>query len=280
MTPEHLGNGSAMNPDGDIVPIDDIHPYSGQEDLPPTNHEAIEQASETARRLFDDLGALASNELIDHEGRHRVYPRDAETIARERVAQGGVSTDEHEDAYASLGGGLRPRHPETRVPLENVLDEEFQPWQTDIRKAVEQFGMAEFSLEDIKTMKKEDLHTFCLHFYAFMEQIVMHQRNITSVDGDVSLNPDLRLEETYGQRTKEELLRYVQILSYLTRDLEATEIPLLARTHLNAPQGHGQHAERRSKLMHEASARVKSHHGKEPQVYRVGKRLAVEWRNK
>lgn len=275
MTPENLGAGSGMNHDGDVVPIHDIEHEAGYR--PRRNEAIIEDAREASKRLFDEMGAVASNVTIDHDGRQKVYPRTAEQVIAERKKRAEQAPRvERDDPYSELGGGLRGnRDEEEYIPLENVLDDSYESWQSDIRLAVEQFGLAEFTASEIQAMNKKDFELFCLHFYNYLQSIDINRNLIIGAEARTDVNPQLR--ERYGDRSPDELKKYARVLeNWLKRDLEKTGLPELVRKELHAPAGSNEDAHRRSALIHEASQSRKRHHGT-MHLVKVKDRIHVEW---
>ncbi len=277
MSLENLGNRIGVNEEGDIVPLEEVTKELGYTPLP--NAKIIEAASDASRRLLDDAEAIAPNIRVDHEGNHHIYPHTAQQIIATRLS--APKPVERYDAQAELGGGLAPyRNDEKLVPLENVLDEQYRPWQEDIRVAVEQFGVAEFSLADFRTMKPDDFKIFCEHFYTFVEGVDIHRHLIEGVQGRRELDDSQTLTHLYGERTPEELLEYAKSLKWLRGDLEDTGIPRFVRAELHAPEVVGQDPRKRGDIIRGASKRIQRHHGRIPQVVRNKQKLVIEWHEK
>lgn len=271
MTPENLGSGSGMNHEGDIVPIEDVSAELGH--TPMSNSAMIE----AARRLFDEEDVIASNIRIDHDGHRRIYPQTVEEVVRARGNKPPVKG--RSDAYSELGGGLQShRDDESAIALENVLTDAYRPWQTDIRAAVEQFGLVQFTPAEFHTMKPDDYKVFCEQFYEYLQGITRHKELIEEVGGRREVNPVLA--DLFGEQSSEELLKYAKVLEWLKSDLEALGIPRAVLYELKAPENSRDNAQKRATLMREAAQRRKRHHGKVVQVVKIKDRLALEWHEK
>lgn len=221
MSPEDIGNGNGVNSEGDVVPIDD----SGIE----------EEASVASRRLVgEDIATVAFKATAGPEY-ERHYPVTAEDIIarRKHAAAANPVQPERYNAYAELGGGL-DQSEEPHLPLENVLDDDYEPWQKDIRLAVEQFGLVEFSADELKKMKVADFMRFSLYFYSYLEDIDTNIKQIDEVDGDASLSSNLNT--IYNRQSQEKLQKYRRTLEWLKKDLEATGVPAAVRERLNVPE--------------------------------------------
>lgn len=222
---EHLGQ-NVLDDNGDVKPWSDF-----------VNGEAPDERLVDVKVKVPDThtvqaAAAAAVRSMDNEAQMKRYPREIGAIIAARKARQVVGV-EHDDAYASLGGGVKGRE-QAGLPLENVLDDDYEPWQVDITRAVEQFGIAEFSLTDFKRLDQADYRRFSLHFYAYLQGIEKAKWLIDHSEGRPQDDPDLH--RIYGDRSLEELQKYRRSLDWLTADLEATGIPRSVRVTLGAPE--------------------------------------------
>lgn len=269
--------------EGDVISGADANAFEGnlpEDEIVNNNHGDdvdvdIEVARQASQRLLSpDMGAVAMQPLVNVEHAKR-YPAKTEDIIARRKTMVKFDEPERHDAYEELGGirrepWLSPRF----VPLENVLDDDFKPWQKDIRLAIEQFGLAEYSAGKIKSMKPEDLERFSRHFYAYLTSI---DKSINFIDAglpDGDFNEYIRAR--YGKRSKEELASYRQTLKWLKSDLEDTGVPQVVRSELHIKSGRPSDAQHRyilDEVKHEARR-----HGKQAiRVVSVRDKLKLEW---
>ena len=274
MSIENLGHGNGVDEEGDVLPLYVVADQIGESIE--SNDEIIERSIEAARHLALEVGAVASNVTIDHEGTEKVYPKTVEDVLTERKAQAERDDEsagryERDDAQVELGGGIPPHRSEARsVPLENVIDDNYQPWQVDIRRAVEQFGMADFSLGEIQSMSGENLRLFSLHFYSYLQTININKNLI--IGANYRTDHDPILKERYGDRSPEELQEYVKTLHWLKSDLEVTGVPKLVKDKL----AESYKGKNRNELLFTAHSDKKRHHGGMPQVVKVKGKVRVE----
>mgnify|MGYP003582212222 CR=1 FL=1 len=281
MTPENLGYGG-LNADGDVVPIEDVEVSAGY--IPEENDRTIEKSADISKRILSEYTGVASSALVDREGRRRVYPRTVEQVIADRKERGEPLDIEITDANADTGGGI-PRHREEvpGLPLRNVLNEAYRPWQKSIGDAVKRFGLADFSLahfERMREVKPKDFYVFCEQFYDYQQGIMGDMDLIRSLNGrDVGVNSNA-VKRFGEERTREELEQYIHTLGVLDDDLEETGIPQLVRTVLGTPKEREENFPRRNQVMHEAWQRRSLHHGKKVQVVKAKAGLTVEWPTK
>lgn len=273
---ENLGHGAGVNHEGDIVPLADLADSEG--DFPELNDDIIEAASGAARRFVLDAGVVASNVIVDHEGVQRSYPHTAIAVIMAREAEKSRRGPENEatDAYAELGGGISShREAAPSLALENVLDEDYEPWMLDVRLAVEQFGVVDFSPSELRAMKSEDFQKYSLYFYNFLQSIDMHANLIIGAEGRTDIDGGA-LRDRFGERAPEELNKYLNTLKWLKTDLEATGIPQMVRRELDAPATVHDNVVRRNKLLQQAATDKKRHGGQTVRVVKVKGKVRLE----
>ena len=232
---ENLGDGNGVDESGDVVSLFDLAP--DQSDDLPTNAETIHRQELDRRLEGRDIVSLGAAAAIAMERQQVQYPRRIEDVIAERKAapRSEDRWNDRDDAYASLGGGVPAYRDsaDSTPPLDNVIDE-YEPWKHELRQAVEQFGVVDFSASELARMK--DFGIYSLHFYRFMDGISTTIRLIGDVNGQIGVDQDLRRK--YGDRSIEEANKYVDTLKWLKSDLEKTGIPRAARRALGLdPEG-------------------------------------------
>lgn len=181
--------------------------------------------------------ALRLGVIERHETRNPHWPATVERVIAERKEkETATPIFERDDAYESLGGGL-PANRETELSRDERLKgviAQFQPWQTDIRTAVEQFGVVDYTPRELAAMERFD--EYCIHFYGFMQSVEAHRRLIIGAEGRVDIDPTV-LGAQYPGRSAEELLDYVKKLDWLEDELNDTGIPQAVLAHLEHKYG-------------------------------------------
>lgn len=144
------------------------------------------------------------------------------------MTEQGASVREASDAYAELGGGLRYREQVEELPkgiappLVDVL-EGYTPraWHSDIKRAVEQFGLAEFSARSLAKMPAEEFKYYALHFRSFFKNA---KTNLRLIQAERPLD-DPDIQHRYGANLNEsELKDYEQYLRGMIESVQRTHL--------------------------------------------------------
>lgn len=198
------------------TPLFELDDFEPKTEAPLTENEILGyldiEREEPVHQSIGNTALKGSIELVDEVR----YPVSAAAI-KERITRRQLSEYSRYDAYEELGGRTS-----TAEPFESVL-EEYQPWQTDITAAIEQYGMAEMTVEKHAAMKPADKKLFNLHLHGFMGQIDAHRRMIGAAAGDVDNSQHLK--DWYPKRSPEELIGYMSTLGQLKEELEKTGVP-------------------------------------------------------
>lgn len=268
------GEGFGVDDEGEVRPVDDF-----ERDAEPGDADDQERLFDEIADLSDDrflhVGANAVRSL---EVEHHRYPLTVEEVIEERRVKRDrqVQVLERPSAYEELGGGVNSRYDEAPARdevLQNVIAE-YEPWQTDIKEAVERFGVVEFTSHQIANMPDKDRHTYALHFYHLLESIDATRFEYENTGGraDLDMKEFPYLEDRYPGVTWAQLKDYMNTLTWLKRELELTGIPRVVRNELDAtavvtPSGGVKEARgsTRDRIDKEFKA-YKAHHRRNPRI--------------
>lgn len=179
-------------------------------------------------------------------------------------------------AYADLGGGTGPIElPDRQLLLEKTLLLTHESWHTEIDDAVERFGLAEISAEDLKSLPSERATTIMRQLYAFIEKIKTITRLIN--ESDCNTQPgycDVQISSRFKDRSQDEMQAYVQVLSQLLHDIHDEGIDQV----LDAKLGIYGDMHRRRHVLDEARAERRRYPTKQVQLGKDSSaRVQVRW---
>lgn len=249
---------------------------------------AVAELEANQDRLNEDFDAArVARDMVEIENNYRPanYPATVEAVVRDRVKAARLQETREEvsnfykeanNAYSELGGTTTKEL--IQQPLENVINEKYEPWQTDIKLAVEKFGLVEYSLEDFKRMKEKDRKLFQLEFYRYLENISANTRLIDASGGKADI--DMNLKDRFAKQSEAELNQYRLTLDVLIDDLEATGIPQWVREEFGVHKKSDSYWSERSKRLTEARINSQKHPAKDAQVIATSAGPAFEWVNK
>lgn len=179
-------------------------------------------------------------------------------------------------AYADLGGGTGPIElPDRQLLLEKTLLLSHESWHTEIEDAVERFGLAEISADDLKEIPVERAGTVARQLYAFVEKIKTIARLLDESNCDTRPGYcDRQISDRFKDRSQDEMQAYLQVLTQLLHDIHDEGIDQV----LNAKLGIRGDMHRRLIILDEAKTERRRHPGKQVQLGKDSRaQVRVHW---
>ncbi len=199
-----------------------------------------------------------------------------ELLKRLEVRKPSYQTERVSEAYSDLGGGSGAIElPHRQLLLEKTLLLKHEPWHREIDDAVERFGLAEISAEDLKEVDSERSKTTLRQLYAFVEKIKTITRLINESGCDTRPGYcDRDISSRFQGRTQDEMQAYVQVLSQLLLDIHEEGIDQV----LDAKLGVRGDMNRRRHVLDEAWAERRKHPSKQVQLGKDSRgQVQVRW---
>lgn len=179
-------------------------------------------------------------------------------------------------AYADLGGGTGPIElPNRQLLLEKTLLLSHESWHTEIDDAVERFGLAEISADELKGIPIERDSTVARQLYAFIEKIKTIARLLDESNCDTRPGYcDRQISDRFKDRSQVEMQAYFKVLTQLLHDIHDEGIDQV----LNAKLGIHRDMHRRRIVLAEAKTEQHRHTGKQVQLGKDSRaQVRVRW---
>lgn len=194
-----------------------------------------------------------------------------ESREAQQTPQGGRVSE----AYADLGGGTGPIELGHQLLLEKTLLLKHEPWHTEVNDAIEHFGLAEISSNDLTAAKSERSHTALRQLYAFIEKVKTITRLIDEANCDTRPGYcDTQVSNRFKGRSQDEMQAYLQVLSQLVSDTHDEGVDQV----LDAKLGINGDMHRRRIVLEEARAERRRYPNKQVQLGKDSRaQVQVRW---